>query len=356
MTTLLCVAAFLLFVWFGRREKAKKTKKITPYQDPLLNEYIVDAKIEGVAPSIIDKPKKDLLGISFVAIDFETANRRRGSACAIGMCKIENGLITEKYHKYLRPIPFEFEQMNTAVHGITASETENAPTIAEDWVNIQAFVGNLPLVAHNASFDRSVLDNSLEASGLKASGWQIVCTMLQAKRLFNGELTKLNDLCRKFEISLNHHNAYSDAEACALLRLSFLELDTSAKESLVKVKTQVSKIETTVESEVLNGLTIVFTGDFDAMSRSEIEEFARAHGARVTGSVSRKTSYLVQGNIYASGKLNRAHELSIEILSETKFFKLVTGHRKVEGYEKDSSHYNVRGVRINDHDSTRNQR
>jgi DNA polymerase III subunit epsilon len=333
MTLLLCVAAFLLFIWIGRTEDAKKAKRITQHpQEPLLSDYVVDEVLkEPVILILNDKPKKLSLEVSFVAIDFETANRRRGSACAIGMCKIENGIVVDRYKKYLRPVPFEFESMNTAVHGIRASDTVHALTIAEDWANIKAFVGDLQLVAHNASFDRSVLDNSLEACGLKASGWHIACTMLQAKRIFEGEITKLRDLCQKFEISLNHHDAGSDAEACALVRLELLAMDMLSNERLVKTKPTPIKTEIEVVSEVLKGLTIVFTGEFDTMSRSEIESLARSHGARVTGSVSRKTSYLVQGYIFASNKLENAHELGIAIIKEKDLLKLIIGEKKVVG-------------------------
>jgi hypothetical protein len=91
MTLLLCVAAFLLFIWIGRTEDAKKAKRITQHpQEPLLSDYVVDEVLkEPVILILNDKPKKLSLEVSFVAIDFETANRRRGSACAIGMCKID---------------------------------------------------------------------------------------------------------------------------------------------------------------------------------------------------------------------------------------------------------------------------
>jgi DNA polymerase III subunit epsilon len=346
MPLLLCIAV-LFCIWTVQTQMAKKPRQI-PFQEPLLSEYIIpdtpfepkkgieyktrhitsgdhDYDAQKVGKNVSEKA---LLEVSFVAIDFETANRRRGSACAVGMCKVEGGRVVDRYHQYIRPVPMVFEQMNINVHGITESHTANAPTIAEEWANIQAFVGDLPLVAHNASFDKSVLDNSLESNGLNASGWSIACTMEQAKRVFDGKIVKLKDLCHNFDIHLNHHNAGSDAEACALVRIELLKLDTKPYKSLVKTKLVVIKEDTPSVSEALKGLTIVFTGDFDTMTREDIEDLARSHGAKVTSSVSKKTSYVVQGDIFASGKLDKAELLGVEVIGFKAFMKMIDQNRK----------------------------
>jgi DNA polymerase-3 subunit epsilon len=272
--------------------------------------------------------------ISFVAIDFETANSRRGSACAIGMCKVENGLITDRYVKVLRPEPFEFERRNIAIHGIDEDQARQAPTIAEDWESIKKFVGDLPLVAHNASFDKSVLDRSLEACGEELSGWNIDCTMLLSKQLFPKRSNyKLDDLSREFGIELNHHDAGSDAEACAQLRLVLSNMNQSEsvktqyiervqkreiKEVFVEAKATFSN-----ENKHLDGLSIVFTGTFSGFTREQIEPLAHFCGAKIQNTVTERTNYVIKGNIDSSSTLTKAEFLNIPILTEKEFFSLM---------------------------------
>lgn len=216
------VVAFI--IWRIRKGKIKPTEEhITDYDTPQYlplqetketekpypekAESLTYVNIEPLIQSQFDTPK-----VSFVAIDFETANRRRGSACAIGMSKVIKGEVVDSYVKYLRPEPFEFDTHNTYIHGITADMTEDAPTIEEDWLNIRDFVDGLPLVAHNASFDKSVLEQSLEASGGMASGWTIDCTMKRAKELLpNRTSYKLPDLCSEF-MMYQHGDRYNDLQ------------------------------------------------------------------------------------------------------------------------------------------------
>jgi DNA polymerase III subunit epsilon len=263
--------------------------------------------------------------VNFVAIDFETANRRRGSACAVGMCKVINGEVVDRYYTLLRPEPLEFEKRNTSVHGIDAWDVAKAPTIAEDWANIQAFVGDLSLVAHNASFDKSVLDNSLIANGLAPSNYVFDCTMQHAKRLFIGrDSYKLNDFCQEYGIPLKHHDAGSDAEGCARLWLELLKIETPQKKIAIQ---QVPSVSEPI-SDKLKGLTLVFTGEFDGYTREEIEDMAKTHGAFVRQTVSSKTDHVIQGNIYHSGKLTKAEELGVPIITLKNFIKLIEKPKK----------------------------
>ena len=72
----------------------------------------------------------------------------------------------------------------------------------------------------------------------------------------------------------------------------------------------------------LSGKTFVFTGSMESMSREEAGEKVRALGGEVSGSVSKKTSYVVSGEESGS-KLDKARELGVAILNESEFLKLV---------------------------------
>ena len=70
----------------------------------------------------------------------------------------------------------------------------------------------------------------------------------------------------------------------------------------------------------LNGLTVVLTGKLDKIKRADAKKRLEAHGAKVTGSVSKKTDLLVAGHD-AGSKLTKAQELGIKIIDEEEFLK-----------------------------------
>jgi DNA ligase (NAD+) len=72
----------------------------------------------------------------------------------------------------------------------------------------------------------------------------------------------------------------------------------------------------------LDGLTMVFTGSLERFTRDEVKELATRLGAKVTGSVSKKTDYVVAGD-EAGSKLDNAEELGVPVLDEDGFVKLV---------------------------------
>ncbi|NCF66710.1 MAG: NAD-dependent DNA ligase LigA [Chloroflexi bacterium] len=69
------------------------------------------------------------------------------------------------------------------------------------------------------------------------------------------------------------------------------------------------------QAETLAGLTFVITGTLPTMSRTEAKGFIEEHGGRVTGSVSKKTDYLLAGE-KAGSKLSKAQSLGVQILDE----------------------------------------
>ena len=75
-------------------------------------------------------------------------------------------------------------------------------------------------------------------------------------------------------------------------------------------------------SQKLDGNTLVFTGELQTLTRSEAERLAKQHGGKTSGSVSKKTSYVVAG-AEAGGKLKKAQELGVPVLSEEEFLKLL---------------------------------
>ena len=150
----------------------------------------------------------------FAAIDFETADYGRDSACALAVVIGENGSIINQVYSLIKPPRKDF--VFSWLHGITWEHVKTKPTFKELWPNIEHLFDGVDFIAaHNASFDRGVLQTCCEATGHKPPDNNYLCTMKLARRVWNIRPTKLSDVCRHFNIQLNHHDAASDAFACA---------------------------------------------------------------------------------------------------------------------------------------------
>ena len=156
-----------------------------------------------------------------VAIDFETANEQRTSACSIGLSWIENGVVVGTEEHLIRPPDMRFNSFNTAIHGIRASDVENEPEFDEVWYRLRDRVEGRLLIAHNASFDISVLRHTLRHFGLTAPLCPYLCTVMLSKKAWPDlSAHRLNVVSDHLGITLRHHNAGSDAEACARIALA----------------------------------------------------------------------------------------------------------------------------------------
>ncbi len=159
--------------------------------------------------------------IDFCAIDFETATHERNSACEVGICVVENGVITQTKNWLIKPPSFPyFNSRNIDVHGIQPSDVKDAPTFDELWYEIEDLLrGNL-MIAHNASFDAGVLRGCLDYYGLFKPKLDYVCSIQIAKKSW-GNLPKygLKSLAELHQINFTHHRAGADAEVCAKLSL-----------------------------------------------------------------------------------------------------------------------------------------
>lgn len=163
--------------------------------------------------------RSDPVNPTFAAIDFETATSRADSACAIGLVRVVDGAITHRTSCLLRPPREEFTF--THIHGIAWRDVMAAPTFAEIWPELCALLdGARFLAAHNARFDRAVLEACCRRAGLSAPALPFRCTVQLARRVWSLSPTTLPVVCRRLGIPLRHHDAGSDAEACARVVLA----------------------------------------------------------------------------------------------------------------------------------------
>lgn len=160
--------------------------------------------------------------MAFVAIDFETACSGRESACAVGLVRVEGCEIVARETRLIRPPSQEFSF--TWCHGITWEDVVDQPPFYDIWRELAPMLEGVRfLAAHNASFDQSVLKACCKASGLEIPVLPFECTVKLARKAWNIRPTRLDVVCRALDIPLNHHEAGSDAEACARILLAAVE-------------------------------------------------------------------------------------------------------------------------------------
>jgi len=143
----------------------------------------------------------------------------------IGCIELLNHIPTgNEFHRYLNPerdMPAEAE----AVHGLSSAFLSDKPLFAAVAEDLIAFIGDAPIVAHNASFDMNFINAELRRIGKIALAVErAIDTVTLARRKFPGAQASLDALCRRFQIDTSargKHGALLDAQ---LLSKVYLEL------------------------------------------------------------------------------------------------------------------------------------
>ncbi len=152
----------------------------------------------------------------------------------IGAVELLNHLPTGRvYHQYINPerdMPAEA----FAVHGLSAERLAREPVFAAVAEAFLAFIGDAPLIIHNAAFDMKFLNAELSALGIPAlPADRAVDTLAIARRRFPGSPAGLDALCRRFGVdnsAREKHGALLDSE---LLAEVYLELIGGRQPDLV---------------------------------------------------------------------------------------------------------------------------
>ena len=315
---------------------------------------------------------------SFIAIDYETANSSYESVCAVGVTLVEEGKIRSNFYTLIKPeedFSF-FDSFNTSIHGITERDVKNAPSFGDVWPDIEKLYlpSQIPFACHYAGFDIRVTEAMLHSIGNKFPDIEFYDTCTISKKVWPELLNfKLNTISSYLGIELDHHNAASDAQACAQIAIKHLELlslptlrdvaknygydlgvlNTTGVRRMSDFKNysssknynrdnyiQSSKgvlpsAEINVDGEFY-GKRIVFTGELDSMNRSEAIQIAVNNGAAVASSVSKKTNYLIVGksdfldfkngiktNKFKDAEAAKISGSNIEIIDEEDFLRML---------------------------------
>ncbi len=165
--------------------------------------------------------------MKLVAIDFETANQKPESACSIGVSVFEDGIEIEHFYTLIKPLKEhgDFDWRNIQIHGINPEDVKDAEGFLKVYKFLSKYFFDAYFVAHNADFDMKVFKSCCQANRLPIPNMQYFCSVRLARRFFPYlENHKLNTCANYLDIELNHHNALSDAEACALIVINCMVL------------------------------------------------------------------------------------------------------------------------------------
>lgn len=157
--------------------------------------------------------------MEYVAIDFQTANRLRSSACSIALVSVKDGKIVDTFYSLIRPDILHFDKENIAMHGITEDMVKGKPYFYELWPLIKEKIKGKTLVAHYAKFDMEVLADTLESNDIPFPSCQVLCTCVLSQAMFP-EMPhhRLQDVTEKIGFNLEQrYNAMANARACVAI-------------------------------------------------------------------------------------------------------------------------------------------
>lgn len=309
---------------------------------------------------------------SFTAIDFETANSSRSSACAVGVVSVRGGKVTDTFYSLIQPYPdfFDFHPFNVEIHGITEDDVEDAPEFNQVWNTIQPMIQDGILVAHSAPFDCSVIRNTLPLYNISAPECSIACSVAISKSAWPNLMSySLPFVADHLGITFEHHHALEDAMASAEIVLRACEqfkapdlealkttlgfnlgwfrkgdyLPSGISKTVVMMRQKEIPLPSAEDYAVsvssehpLCDKDVAFTGTLRSMPRDLAFELVKRAGGRARTCVSPNTEYLVMGlQDYSrfrdgkrSGKARTAEALKakghpIEIISEQDFLRMV---------------------------------
>lgn len=162
------------------------------------------------------------MSLEFIAIDFETANRRHASPCQVGLALVVGDEVQTTWGSLMRPPHGNdwFSPDCTEVHGITECDLEGQPSFERLWPEIEKRIAGRPVVAHNAAFDMKVIRDATSQCDFEWPTLDFGCSLLLARRHYDLPVHTLDAVAQAANIPLSqHHDAVHDAVACALITL-----------------------------------------------------------------------------------------------------------------------------------------
>lgn len=286
----------------------------------------------------------------FIAIDFETANNNRVSACALGLVFLKNDLVVYQTKFYIKPPKTEkFLSSHIDIHKINPEDVEDSLTFDELWeYELVKYFNNNLIVFHNASMDLSVLKNLFKYYNIKEFEINYIDTMRLAEK--TGNPRSLEKLADKFNIVIEkHHDPEYDAKACAFIYSELVEIYPNYTELIGKLnygqeenEIKRRKVNSEIKNENLDyiqtysitneqvklieisGKGFIFTGEI-ITERHKAKKIITDNGGIIKSGITINVDYVIIGTDFGWAKIQKVHELNttkgceIKILTNSDF-------------------------------------
>jgi DNA polymerase-3 subunit epsilon len=162
-----------------------------------------------------------------VVFDTETTGFEPGEGhrmVEIACVALENLMPTgDEFHAYFNP-DRDMPEEAQAVHGLSAEFLSDKPRFGDRIDELLAFIGDAPLVAHNADFDMRFMQAELKRCARPPLECKVVDTLQLARRKYPGSPASLDALCRRFGIDLSERTKHGAVIDTRLLARVYLEL------------------------------------------------------------------------------------------------------------------------------------
>jgi DNA polymerase-3 subunit alpha (Gram-positive type) len=275
--------------------------------------YGIEGYIMNDGSPLVQNSNNQSLDDTYVVFDIETTGLsfKHDKITEIGAVKVKNGEIIDNFSALINP-EIKIPQKIIELTGITDDMVRDKPTIDKVLPQFIEFIGNDPVVAHNASFDTSFIKENCRKLVLDFDN--TVLDTLSLSRLLVPSLKryKLNVLAKHFKVSLeNHHRAVDDAKATGEIFINLLKiLKEKDISTLDEVNTLLSdKVDyTKLDTYHINILVKDYTGLknlYKLVTHSHLETFYKR--PRIPKSMLRSMREgLIIGTACEAGELYRA--------------------------------------------------
>lgn len=262
-------------------------------------------------------------------MDVETMTPELTSVCAVGLVKVVDSVIVQKFYSLVKPIPDGRPERNTRIHGITDEMVENAPAWDELWPYISGYFSSKVVACHHAGTDITALDRLNAYYGIDFSDYDYIDTY---------QLTgqSLKEACRQRDIPLEaHHDALCDATACAEILLSdegvvrkhrpsenrngnrsghgepmvsYGYIDMTRISHDTKMPLRAEEVEN--QKTPFFQKKVVITGTLESFPiREELAALLKRYGADINSSISKLTNIVIIGEGAGPKKMEKIYQL-----------------------------------------------
>lgn len=345
------------YVYHRKANCTKSASFQVPYSFAINHGYSPCKKCVQENPVIEENGVLHNIPEQYVAFDTETTGLRYSDCIIeIGAVKVVQGKPVDYFSSFVYPTCEICEEAQRVNH-ITSDMLCNAPCADEVFPRFFDFIGDLPLIAHNAPFDFRFLQPQAETLGVSLDSMVYDSLALARSLLPELHSHKLSVLKETLHIKEeNTHRALDDAIVLSKILTALTPVCEESEITLYSCSrygnepkrrtykhfsksVKVTKLTPTCavdETHPLFGKSVVFTGEL-SLSRQEAAQLAVNAGARVRTSVSSKTDYLIVGvqdrslvgDDGLSSKEEKAYQLieeknvRIHIINEQEFLKLI---------------------------------